>query len=92
MKDFLNELNVISWEIFFIKVLNRIEINHGPKMRKKCKISIFHFPLFKHKWAQNTLESGLNVMKYHCGLRKKDLLNVEKFHKISTFLAQKYFI
>ena len=27
-------------------------------------------------------------MKYHCGLRKKDLLNLEKFHKISTFLAQ----
>ena len=54
-------------------------------MGKKCKIPIFHFPLFKHKWAQNTLESGLNVMKYHCGLRKKDLLNLEKFHKISTF-------
>ena len=51
-------------------------------MRKKCKISIFHFPLFKHKWAQNTLELGLNVMKYHCGLRKKDLLNLEKFDKI----------
>ena len=26
-------------------------------------------------------------MKYHCGLGKKDLLNLEKFHKISTFLG-----
>ena len=51
-------------------------------MGKKCKIPIVHFPLFKHKWAQNTLGSGLNVMKYHCGLGKKDLLNLEKFHKI----------
>ena len=48
-------------------------------MRKKCKISIFHFPLFKHKWAQNTLESGLNVMKYYCGLSKRFI----KFGEVS---------
>ena len=26
-------------------------------------------------------------MKYHCGLRKKDLLNLQKFHKFSNFLG-----
>ena len=51
-------------------------------MGKKCKIPNFHFPLFQHKLGQNTSESGLNVMKYHCGVGKKDSLNFEKFLKI----------
>ena len=56
-------------------------------MAKKCKIPNFHFPLFQHKLGQNTSESGFNVMKYHCGVGKKDLLNLEKFQKISIFWA-----
>ena len=54
-------------------------------MGNKCKIPNFHFPLFQHKLGQNTSESGLNVMKYHCGVGKKDLLNLEKFLKFSNF-------
>ena len=49
-------------------------------MGGKCKIPIFHLPLFQHEWAQNTLESGLNVMEYHCGLRKKRFI---KFGEVS---------
>ena len=56
-------------------------------MGKKCKIPNFHFPLFQYKLGQNTSESGFNVMKYHCGVGKKDLLNLEKFQKISIFWA-----
>ena len=59
----------------------------GQKMGNKHRIPNFHFPLFQHKLGQNTSESGLNVMKYHCGVGEKDLLNLEKFQKISIFLG-----
>ena len=43
----------------------------GQKMSKNWKIQNFDFPLFPDRLGQNTSISGLNVIKYHCGLEKK---------------------
>ena len=40
------------------------------KMAKKCKTPNIDIPFFKHILGQNTSKSGLNVMKYHCGVGK----------------------
>ena len=58
-----------------------------PKMVKKCNIQNFDFPVFLHKLFQNTFKPGLNVIKCHCGVGKKDSLNFEKFKTFSTLLG-----
>ena len=52
---------------------------NGRKMPKKGKTANFYLLLFQHKLGQITSKSCLNVMKYHCEVGKKDLLNLDKF-------------